>query len=109
MWRAAAAQLLGDGVRETDTESARRGVLGEPYEWPCGAYVSSEEFNHIMMAMPATLSSEGVTWKFPEGTDKDLTALRESYNHVVSLRDQTIADGILPPLSEWNERNPHLG
>ena len=86
-----------------------RGVLGEPYEWPCGAYVSSEEFNHIMMAMPATLSSEGVTWKLPEGTDEDLTALRESYNHVVSLRDQTIADGILPPLSEWNERNPHLG
>ena len=85
-----------------------RGVLGEPYEWPCGAYVNGEGFDHIMMAMPATLSSAGVAWEMPEGLDEDLKALRESYNHLVALRDQTIADGILPPLSEWETGNPHL-
>ncbi len=86
-----------------------RGALGQPYEWACGAYVSGEGFDHIMMAMPATLSSEGVSWTMPEGTEEDLQALRDSYTHVVALRDQTVADGILPPLSEWGESNPNLG
>lgn len=85
------------------------GMLGQPYEWPCGAYVSGEGFDHIMMAMPSTLSDKGVTWSMPKGADEDIAALRESYGHLVALRDQTIADGILPPLSEWKKSNPHLG
>ena len=85
-----------------------RGVLGEPYEWPCGAYVSGGAFDHIMMAMPARLSSEGVNWTMPDGTEGDLQALHASYAHLVALRDQTVADGILPPLSEWKNSNPHL-
>ena len=89
--------------------SMLRGVLGEPYEWPCGTYVSGEGFDRIMMAMPVAFSSAGVAWKMPEGADEDLQALRESYDHLVALRDQTISDGILPPLSEWKASNPHLG
>ena len=85
-----------------------RGVLGQPYEWPCGAYVDKEPFHKIMMAMPAALSAEGVDWSVPEGSEEDLRALEASYNHLVALRDQTIADGILPPLPEWGKHNPHL-
>ena len=85
-----------------------RGVLGESYEWPCGAYVSNDDFDHIMMAMPATLSGQGVSWQMPQGTEQDLAALKDSYNHVVALRDQTISDGILPPISEWRSHNPNL-
>ena len=85
-----------------------RSVLGEPYPWPCGAYVSNDDFNHVMMAMPATLSTDGVKWSMPEGTDQDIQALKDSYNHVSDLRDQTISDGILPPIAAWSIHNPNL-
>ena len=85
-----------------------RGLLGEAYEWPCGAYVNGQGFDHIMMAMPVTLSAKGVTWSMPEGDPADAEALRESYKHLVALRDQTIADGILPALADWKKSNPNL-
>ncbi|MDA0746676.1 MAG: malate dehydrogenase [bacterium] len=85
-----------------------RGVLGQPYEWPCGAYVSGEGFDHIMMGMPATLSSKGATWSMPKGEEEDIQALRTSYEHVVKLRDEIITEGILPPLNEWNKSNPNI-
>jgi malate dehydrogenase len=62
-----------------------------------------------MMGMPADLSDAGVRWSMPDGADQDLEALKASYDHLVSLRDQTIADGILPPLADWGKHNPHLG
>jgi len=85
-----------------------RGVLGEPYEWPCGCYVNGEGFDRIMMAMPASLSQEGTKWSMPQGSDDDLKALRDSYDHLVALRDQTIEDGILPPLADWPKANANL-
>ena len=85
-----------------------RGVLGEPYEWPSGCYLNGDGFEKIMMAMPARLSDAGAEWSLPEGSDTDIAALRSSYDHLVALRDQTIGDGILPPLSEWSIVNPNL-
>lgn len=85
-----------------------RGLFGEPYDWPCGAYVNNGEFSNIMMAMPATLSADGVTSSMPEGTEEDMQALRSSYAHLVGLRDEIIREGILPPLSEWGRSNPNL-
>ena len=85
-----------------------RGVLGQPYPWACGSYVSNEHFDKIMMGMPATLSSEGVKWSMPDGTEEDLEALKDSYEHVAALRDQTISDGVLPPLTDWGKHNPNL-
>lgn len=85
-----------------------RGLFGEPYDWPCGAYVSNGEFSNIMMALPATLSADGVTSSMPEGTEEDMQALRSSYAHLVGLRDEIIREGILPPLSEWGRSNPNL-
>lgn len=85
-----------------------RGVLGQPYEWPCGAYVNAGNFRNIMMAMPARVSGRGVAWQMPEGDAGDLKALEESYKHLLALRDATIADGILPPIAEWGKHNPNL-
>jgi malate dehydrogenase len=85
-----------------------RGLFGEPYDWPCGAYVNNGEFRNIMMAMPATLSPDGVTSSMPEGKAEDLQALRDSYAHLAGLRDEIIGEGILPPVSEWADSNPHL-
>ncbi len=120
-WAAVQAHVRGGGARIIQLRGRSsfqspaqqsvfmlQGVLGQPYEWPCGAYVNSNGFDHIMMAMPATLSAKGVTWAMPQGTDDDIKALRESYQHLVALRDQTITDGILPPLSDWKKSNPHL-
>jgi malate dehydrogenase len=44
----------------------------------------------------------------PEGDAEDMAALRNSYQHLTNLRDQTIADGLLPPLEEWKDVNPNL-
>jgi malate dehydrogenase len=120
-WAAVQAHVRGGGARIIQLRGRSsfqspaqqsvfmlQGVLGQPYEWPCGAYVNSNGFDHIMMAMPATLSAKGVTWAMPQGTDEDIKALRESYQHLVALRDQTITDGILPPLSDWKKSNPNL-
>ena len=85
-----------------------RGVLGDGYEWPSGCYLNGEGFSNIMMSMPAKLSAAGAEWSMPEGSDDDMAALRSSYDHLVSLRDQTIEDGILPPLSEWSSVNTNL-
>ncbi|MSS72071.1 MAG: malate dehydrogenase [Candidatus Latescibacteria bacterium] len=85
-----------------------RAVLGESYEWPCGAYVNEGSFCHIMMAMRVKVSKDGVAWQQPEGDAEDLKALEESYQHLVALRDATIADGILPPIAAWGKHNAHL-
>ena len=51
---------------------------------------------------------DAIKRRVAEGSDEDLSALRESYKHVVELRDQTISDGIIPPISEWKDYNPNL-
>ena len=83
---------------------------GKGYEWPSGIYVNDPDngFNHIMMAMDTTLDTTGLTGKMPTGSDEDIAALRESYQHLCKLRDEVIEMGVLPPLSEWATTNPNL-
>jgi malate dehydrogenase len=83
---------------------------GKGYDWPVGCYVNAPEqgFNQIMMAMETTLTPEGVSWKVPQGTEQEMNDLRTSYGHLVKLRDEVIAMGLLPPLGEWAAVNPHL-
>lgn len=120
-WAAVQAHTRGGGARIIELRGRSsfqspaqqsvfmlRGILGESYEWPCGAYVNTNGMDHIMMGMPATLSQDGVNYTMPEGTDEDIASLKESYNHVVALRDEVIKAGILPPLSEWANSNPNL-
>lgn len=83
---------------------------GAGYEWPSGVYVNDPKngFTQIMMAMDTTLNKEGVTSKMPSGSSEDLQALRESYQHLVKLRDEVVAMGVLPPLADWTKVNPNL-
>jgi malate dehydrogenase len=83
---------------------------GKGYPWPVGCYVSHvlHDFNHIMMAMETTLTNEGVSWTIPSGTQEELHELAVSYGHLTKLRDEVIAMGVLPPLTEWKKANPHL-
>lgn len=81
---------------------------GKGYDWPVGCYVNGGGFEKIMMAMETTLTTDGVSWKMPEGTPEEMNALRESYGHLVKLRDEVIAMGVLPPLGQWSAVNPNL-
>ena len=81
---------------------------GGGYPWPVGTFVDSDEFKQIMMAMETDLTSDGVQWKMPEGTDAELAELKESYAHLAKLRDEVIEMGSLPPLDQWNTVNPNL-
>jgi malate dehydrogenase len=83
-------------------------MTAEPYPWPVGAYVKEDEFSHIMMAVETELGPEGVRYRLPSGTPDEMTALRESYGHLAKLRDEVIQMGVLPPLQEWSQVNPHL-
>ena len=85
-----------------------RGYLGQPYDRPCGAYLRGEPFNQVMMAMPTTFGAHGLESTLPTGDAEDLAALTDSYQHVANLRDQVIEMGLLPPLDQWGQVNPHL-
>jgi malate dehydrogenase len=86
-------------------------IEGGGYEWPCGAYVDSQEhgFSKILMAMETRLGADGVSWSMPTGSDDEIAALRASYEHLTKLRDEVIEMGLLPPLDAWGEVNSHLG
>ena len=86
-------------------------IEGGGYEWPCGTYVQSPEngFENTLMAMETTIGSDGVSWKMPEGTDEEMAALRASYEHLETLRDEVIEMGVLPPLADWSSVNGNLG
>ena len=86
-------------------------IEGEGFDWPCGAYIDSpvDGFEKIIMAMETTLDRNGLSWEMPDGTKEEMDALRESYQHLVRLRDEVISFGVLPPLEDWGESNPNLG
>ena len=61
-----------------------------------------------MMGMDTRFGPDGLEYSMPEGDAEGMAALRNSYEHLTILRDQTIADGLLPRLDEWKEVNPNL-
>ena len=89
-------------------EMIRAVMGGEAFRWPAGCYVNSQGFDHIMMAMETTLDKNGVSYGEIKGTDAEMAALRESYGHLVKLRDEVIAMGTIPPVDQWNSLNPNL-
>jgi malate dehydrogenase len=86
----------------------RSAISGEAYPWPVGTYVNQGEFHQIMMAMETRIGPDGVSYRQPDGTPAELAELRESYGHLVKLRDEVVQMGILPPLDQWRQFNPHL-
>ena len=85
-------------------------IKGSVYPWPCGVYVDSPQngFEKTLMAMETALSKDGVHWSMPAGTEDELYELRASYGHLVTLGDDVIQMGILPPTDEWSRVNRHL-
>lgn len=81
---------------------------GKPFAYPVGAYADTERFNHVMMAMPSTITADGVYTKTINGTPEEMAALQASYEHLCKMRDEIISMGILPPVAEWNKINPNL-
>mgnify|MGYP000804064614 FL=1 len=81
---------------------------GKPFRWPAGAYVSNGKFDHIMMAWETSITKDGVALKEVKGTPEEEAALEKSYEHLCALRDEVIAMGVLPPISEWHTLNPNI-
>jgi malate dehydrogenase len=78
------------------------------YPWPCGVYFGEGPYPNVMMAADCQFTPQGLTGRIPLGDAEDMAALHQSYQHVAKLRDEVIAAGILPPVSEWKSVNPNL-
>lgn len=81
---------------------------GEAFRWPAGTYVNNDRFSHIMMAMETSISADGVSCKPVTGTPEEEKELEQSYKHLVTLRDEVIAMGVMPPISDWKKLNSYL-
>ena len=81
---------------------------GKEFEYPVGTYADTERFNHVMMAMPSRINGDGVYTKAINGTPEEMAALQASYEHLCKMRDEVIAMGVLPPVSQWHEINPNI-
>jgi len=81
---------------------------GEEFAWPAGRYVSFAGIDHIMMAMEVSITEKGSAYEEVIGTAEEMAALKKSYDHLVKMREEVIALGVLPPVEKWNEINPNL-
>lgn len=92
----------------TSVEMIRAAMGGESFRWPSGCYVNNHQFKHIMMAMETTLDKNGVSYVNIKGVETEIVRLKESYDHLLELRDKVINMGIIPGTDQWNKINPNL-
>ena len=81
---------------------------GEEFAWPAGRYVSFAGIDHIMMAMEVSITEKGSAYEEVVGTSEEMAELKKSYDHLVKMREEVIALGVLPPVEKWGEINPNL-
>ena len=81
---------------------------GEEFAWPAGRYVSFAGIDHIMMAMEVSITERGSAYEEVIGTPEEMAELKKSYDHLVKMREEVIALGVLPPVEKWHEINPNL-
>lgn len=89
-------------------EMIRAAMGGEPFRFPVGTYVKTDKYDHIMMAMNTTMTSEGAKYEVPQGTAEENAKLDASYEHLCKMRDELVTLNIVPPVEEWNKINPNL-
>ena len=89
-------------------EMIRSVMGGEPFKYPVGTYVSTDKYNHIMMAMNTTLDTTGAHYTVPQGTPEENAKLDASYEHLCKMRDELVTLNIVPEIAKWNEINPNL-
>ena len=81
---------------------------GEEFAWSAGRYVSFAGIDHIMMAMEVSITEKGSAYEEVVGTPEEMAELKKSYEHLVKMREEVIALGVLPPVEKWHEINPNL-
>ena len=81
---------------------------GDEFAWPAGRYVSFAGLDHIMMAMEVSITEKGSAYEEVVGTPEEMAELKKSYDHLVKMREEVIALGVLPPVEKWGEINPNL-
>jgi malate dehydrogenase len=81
---------------------------GSVFSWPAGCYVNDGAWKNVFMAMPTVIDKTGVHFTAPKGTAEEMAALEVSYEHLCKMRDEIVALGIVPPVSEWKALNPNL-
>ena len=81
---------------------------GDEFAWPAGRYVSFAGIDHIMMAMEVSITEKGSAYEEVVGTPEEMAELKKSYDHLVKMREEVIALGVLPPVEKWGEINPNL-
>ena len=81
---------------------------GEEFAWPAGRYVSFAGIDHIMMAMEVSITEKGSAYEEVVGTPEEMAELKKSYDHLVKMREEVIALGVLPPVEKWGEINHNL-
>lgn len=81
---------------------------GEEFNYPAGTYADTARYNHVMMAMPTRVTSDGVYTKPVIGSADEIATLDASYDHLQKMRDQVIEMGALPAVAEWNKLNANL-
>ena len=89
-------------------EMIRAVMGGEPFKYPVGTYVSTDKYDHIMMAMNTTLDTTGAHYTVPEGTAEENAKLDASYEHLCKMRNELVTLNIVPEISKWSEINPNL-
>lgn len=90
-------------------EMIRAAMGGEKFTWPAGCFVSIQGMDNIMMGMETTIDKDGVHYNSNiNGTEEEKSALQNSYNHLIKMRDEVIAMGVIPPVAEWKTLNPNL-
>ncbi len=89
-------------------EMIRSVMGGEPFRFPVGTYVTTDKYNHIMMAMKTTLDKTGAHYEVPQGTTEENARLDASYEHLCKMRDELVTLRIVPEISEWSKINPNL-
>ena len=92
----------------TSVEMIRATMGGDAFRWPSGCFVNIPGFEYIMMGMETTLDQNGVSFGEIKGTDAEISELKQSYGHLVKLRDEVIGMGIIPSVDQWNSVNPNL-
>jgi malate dehydrogenase len=81
---------------------------GGDFTWPSGLYVEKGENRGVIMAVPSKITKGKVESWEPEGSPDDMKELKASVEHLRGLRAEAVKLGILPPIDQWGEKNPHM-
>lgn len=79
------------------------------FRWPAGCFVKLPGMDNVVMGMETVIDKDGVRYASEiKGTAEELEALKTSYSHLVAMRDEVIAMGVIPAVEDWKMVNPNL-